>query len=150
MDKIKEGVVDETSNENIQQQEDIITEEESKENEIETVTNVPDLTIRFNLILFEIFIISEVNFLFSSKLLNRLQKFSNKIDVKYREWTEDNTLRDFFYINALVCFSLGLIIIFNIFIELKCSKGNSSNLFCKFYTNNVIGQVYNNMRNNND
>lgn len=46
MVKIKEGVVDETPNEINQQQEEIIPEEEPKENDLEHITDAIELTIR--------------------------------------------------------------------------------------------------------
>lgn len=69
-------------------------------------------------------------FFFRQRLIHRIKRFNTKVEKKYREWIEDNTLHEILCFSALMCFSLGIITLGNLFIELECSKRGIPSSYC--------------------
>ncbi|RZC34999.1 uncharacterized protein BDFB_003489, partial [Asbolus verrucosus] len=77
------------------------------------------------------------------RMLRRFRRFSKSIEERYDKWTEDGTLHEICCFCALMCFSISIIIMANILIEVEFSKRGlePSNFFWYLTGNNGNAQL---------
>jgi hypothetical protein len=126
--KIKEGMVenepvtnDHNSDDESNQNEDNSSLEDNSLPSVETET--APLSLRY-------------------RLLRRFRRLRNHAEERYDKWTEDGTLHEICCFCALMCFSISIIIMANILIEVEFAKrGLAPSNFFWFWTDHGNTQI---------
>ncbi|XP_018336305.1 lymphoid-restricted membrane protein isoform X2 [Agrilus planipennis] len=112
LSKIKEGI--EAASRANSQEDKSMSENESEDEDLEETKNA-DSSEEFE-------DIDISNFTKKDKVVYTVRKFYHKIKSKYTTWAKNGVLHEIFSVGGIICFSLGLITLGNLMIEIEYAQ----------------------------